>query len=289
MARRKFVLFCRRRKHRLARVHADNAPSHFATNAQIESLARDSYRRLLAYLAARSGDVAGAEDALSEAFVAALQRWPMEGLPEKPEAWLLTAARRRMIDAARHEEVRDQAAERLLMASEMAELQVETKDHFPDERLKLLFVCAHPAIDASVRTPLMLQTVMGLDAARIASAFLTSPTAMGQRLVRAKTIIRDAGIPFSIPAKSELSLRVQSVLEAIYTAYTCGWDDGEDATRDGLVNEALWLGRMAVELLPHEPEALGLLALMLHSQARHSARRDAEGSYVPLPEQDVRL
>ena len=199
MARRKFVLFCRRRKHRLARVHADNAPSHFATNAQIESFARDSYRRLLAYLAARSGDVAGAEDALSEAFVAALQRWPMEGLPEKPEAWLLTAARRRMIDAARHAEVRDQAAERLLMASEMAELQVETKDHFPDERLKLLFVCAHPAIDASVRTPLMLQTVMGLDAARIASAFLTSPDSNGSAFSagkKRKSAMRASLFPF---------------------------------------------------------------------------------------------
>lgn len=255
--------------------------------AQIESLARDSYGRLLAYLAARSGDVAGAEDALSEAFLAALQRWPAEGVPEKPEAWLLTAARRRMIDVARHAAVRSRAAETLSQITEMAHSQTESGELFPDERLKLLFVCAHPAIDAPARTPLMLQTVLGLDAARIASAFLTSPTAMSQRLVRAKMKIRDAGIPFSIPAKEELAARLQSVLEAIYAAYTCGWDAGEDTTREGLVNEALWLGRLVAGLLPQEPEALGLLALMLHSQARHDARRDAEGRFVPLPEQEV--
>src|ERR1051326_3538744 len=165
--------------------------SESATHAAIEAVARDSYGRLVAYLAARSGDVAGAEDALSDAFGAALQRWPVDGVPEKPEAWLLHPARNRLIDAARHAQVRRKTEPLLQLASE-AETVATMQATFPDERLKLLFVCAHPAIDVAARTPPMLQTVLGLDAARIASAFLVSPAAMEQRLVRAKTKIREA-------------------------------------------------------------------------------------------------
>src|SRR5438552_4519278 len=166
--------------------------SESATHAAVEAIARDSYGRLVAYLAARSGDVAGAEDALSDAFGAALQRWPADGVPQKPEAWLLHAARNRLIDAARHAHVRRETEPLLQLAGEAEEVAT-MHSTFPDERLKLLFVCAHPAIDITVRTPLMLQTVLGLDAARIASAFLVSPAAMDKRLVRAKIKIREAG------------------------------------------------------------------------------------------------
>jgi len=160
---------------------------------------------------------------------------------------------------------------------------------FPDERLKLLFVCAHPAIDAAARTPLMLQTVLGLDAARIASAFLLQPSAMGQRLTRAKRKIRDAGIAFELPESDELPPRLEAVLGAIYAAYGSGWDDvaGADPRRKGLAGEAIYLGRLLWQLMPAEPEVQGLLALMLHCEARRNARRTATGAYVPLSEQDV--
>jgi RNA polymerase sigma-70 factor (ECF subfamily) len=160
---------------------------------------------------------------------------------------------------------------------------------FPDERLKLLFICAHPAIDSVARTPLMLQTVLGLDAARIASAFLVRPSAMGQRLTRAKAKIRDAGIAFELPGAEELSPRLDAVLEAIYAAYGSGWDDvaGADPRRKGLATEAIGLGRLLLQLIPAEPEVQGLLALMLHCEARRDARRTPTGGYVPLSEQDV--
>jgi len=249
--------------------------------------ARTAYARLVAYLAARWRDVAAAEDALGDALVAALETWPRDGVPDKPEAWLFTAARRRLLDAARRAGVRADSAADLRMI--MDDTDGAGDSTYPDERLKLLFVCAHPAIDETVRTPLMLQTVLGLDAARIAAAFLVATAAMGQLLVRAKAKIRDAGIRFEVPEHRELPPRLEAVLEAIYAAYGTAWEDvaGADPRRRGLADEAIWLGRLVTRLLPDEPEALGLLALMLHCEARRAARRDADGRYVALAEQDV--
>jgi predicted RNA polymerase sigma factor len=263
--------------------------SESATHAAIEAIARNSYGRLIAYIAARSGDVGGAEDALEDAIAAALERWPRDGVPERPEAWLLHAARNRVIDAARRRHVRQNAEVFLRQIAEEAQSVVDGREPFPDERLKLLFVCAHPAIDAAARTPLMLQTVLGVDAARIASAFLVSPAAMSQRLVRAKNKIRDAGIPFRIPESPEWNERVASVLDAIYSAYTTGWESLVDAssTHHALAGEAIAIGRTLVQLMPDEPEAHGLLALMLHCEARSQARYSLAGEFVPLDRQDT--
>lgn len=257
----------------------------------IEQVVRASYGRLVAFLAARSRDVAAAEDALAEAFQAALITWPRTGVPEKPEAWLLVTARRRLIDAARHARVHAEAAPSLLAAAAEAQEMSERELEFPDERLKLMFVCAHPAIDPNVHTPLMLQTVLGLDAARIAAAFLVQPAAMGQRLSRAKAKIRDARVAFEVPAAAELPQRLGAVLAAIYAAYGTGWDDvrGADRRHDSLGAEAIELGRLLLRMMPDEPEVKGLLALMLHCTARYAARRSANGRYVPLTEQDTAL
>lgn len=262
--------------------------SEAATYDTIEAVARNSYGRLVAYLAARSGDVAGAEDALSDAFIVALKKWPLDGVPQKPEAWLLQAARNRLIDAARHNQVRERSVEILQQIAEEAQSMAAENESFPDERLKLLFVCAHPAIDPSARTPLMLQAVLGIDAATIASAFLTSPAAMSQRLVRAKLKIRAAAIPFRVPGPPEWSERLSYVLDAIYAAYTTGWESLPDAasTHHALAADAMALGRVTIQLMPQEPEARGLLALMLHCQARAAARYDRAGEFIPLDQQD---
>jgi RNA polymerase sigma-70 factor (ECF subfamily) len=254
----------------------------------IEAVARQSYSRLVSFLAARFRDVAGAEDALSEAIVAALRTWPTQGVPSNPEAWLLQAAKHRLIDRIRHSQVRDATAQAMrVLLNEAEELTLTTR--FPDERLKLLFVCAHPAIDARIHTPLMLQTVLGLDVDSIAQAFLVPSATMSQRLTRAKTKIRETRIEFEVPNGEELASRLSAVLEAIYAIYSRGWEDvdGTDSERSELTDEAVWLARTAVELLPQEPEALGLLALVLYCDARQEARRGADGEYVPMSEQDI--
>jgi RNA polymerase sigma-70 factor (ECF subfamily) len=257
------------------------------TSRIAEAVVRDSYGKLLALIAARSGDVAGAEDALSEAFAAALAGWPVNGVPDNPQAWLLTVARRKLIDSARRDRTSHAAGTHLhLLADEAADAVAE---EIPDQRLALMFVCAHRAIDEAVRAPLMLQTVLGLDAATIASAFLVAPAAMGQRLARAKSRIRLAGIPFRLPERTDLPERLGAVLDAIYAAFGSGWTDpgGTEFRRRGLAQEAIFLGRLVVSLLPEEAEALGLLALMLYAEARRAARRSVAGEYVPLDAQDV--
>ena len=262
----------------------DENPAREAASAA----ARRSYGRLVALLSARTRDVAAAEDALSEAFAAALADWPRSGVPRSPEAWLLAAARRRSIDAARRRRKAAEASGHVqLLAEEMAAMAEETAP-IPDERLSLMFACAHPAIEPSIRAPLILQTILGFDAASIASAFLIAPATMGQRLARAKAKIKLAGIPFRTPEREDMAGRLDAVLAAIYAAFAEGWSDpaGAEAKRRNLAEEAIWLGRLVAELLPNEAEALGLLALMLYSDARRGARRDPDGEFVPLAEQD---
>jgi predicted RNA polymerase sigma factor len=264
-----------------------NGSNQGDTHRAIERVARESYGRLVAYLSANTRDVASAEDALSNALVSALTAWPRNGVPQNPEAWLLTTARHSFIDQVRHREVAEASEPTLLLLREQSQ-DLTSSVEFPDERLKLLFVCAHPAIDPAMHTPLMLQTVLGLDAVRIAQAFLISPTTMGQRLVRAKTKIRDGGIQFEIPQERELPQRLDAVLEAIYAAFGIGWDGmaGVDQRGRDLAEEAIWLARVLLQLMPKEAEVRGLLALMLHCEARRAARRGPADRYVPLLEQD---
>jgi RNA polymerase sigma-70 factor (ECF subfamily) len=255
--------------------------------AAAETVARGSYGKLVAYLSARTRDVAAAEDALSDAFAAALVDWPARGIPQSPEAWLLAVARRKTVDVARRRRTGEAAREQIRLMAE--ELEAAPVTDIPDQRLALMFACAHPAIDPAIRAPLILQTVLGFDAATIASAFLIAPATMGQRLSRAKNKIREAGVPFRVPERADLRERLDAVLAAIYAAFAEGWSDpaGTEARRRNLSEEGIWLGRLVVSLLPDAPEVLGLLALMLFAEARRNARRTAAGDYVPLAEQDV--
>ena len=250
-------------------------------HAAIESFMRESYGQALAWLAPRAGgDIVAAEDALSEGLLAALRHWPEEGMPQEPVAWLITAAKRRLIDAQRRDATREKHADEV-----RAVLESSAMPAAQDERLPLLFVCTHPAIDEAVRAPLMLQVVLGLDAERIASAYLISPATMSQRLVRAKARIKETGIRFAVPSVEHWPERVEAVLAAIYAAYTLGRGDPAEDARD-LTTEAISLARLLVTLLPEEPEAHGLMALCLHCEARHAAQW-VDGRYIPLPEQDV--
>ncbi|MEM9706048.1 MAG: DUF6596 domain-containing protein [Pseudomonadota bacterium] len=263
--------------------------------AAAENAARHSYGKLLALICSSTRDISAAEDALSEAFAAALKHWPETGVPDAPEAWLLTAARRRLIDIARRTQTQEKTAEALgdiLRTDNISETpdMTDIADDFPDRRLALLFACAHPAIDRAVQTPLMLQTVLGLDATRIAKAFAMPTAAMAQRLVRAKRKIISAGIPFTEPSREDMSPRLGAVLSAIYAGFSAGYGEAGDASGDaeGFADEAIFLGRLLVSLAPDAAEAKGLLALMLFVDARKDARRFG-GRYIPIAEQNVDL
>jgi RNA polymerase sigma-70 factor, ECF subfamily len=255
-----------------------------------ERAARESYGRLIAFLCVRTRNIAAAEDALADAFAAALQAWPQTGVPRNPDAWLLTVARRRYIDAIRRQQRDMQAGEdQAMLLTEEADALVAAGDHIPDRRLALMFACAHPAIERGARAPLILQTLFGLGAAQISEAFLVSPATMGQRLVRAKARLKDAGIPFRIPDPEQLPERLDVVLEAIYAAYSKAWGELGEVVSSDLVGEAIWLGRLIVRLLAQEPEPKGLLALILYTEARRKARRGISEEYIPLEQQDIAL
>jgi len=254
-----------------------------------DRIARESYGRLMAYITCRTHDVAAAEDALSEAFTSALQTWPATGCPNNPEAWLLTVARRKYTDQIRRKDRQAKSTDELRLR--VYDLDQVPIGEIPDRRLALMFACAHPAIESWVHAPLILQTVLGLDAASIAETFLTSTSAMSKRLVRAKEKIHLAGIAFVVPEKAEIGERLDAVLEAVYAAFTRRAHVATLANKgkDDLAEEALFLGRLLCDLLPSEPEVLGLLALMLFSQARKKAFRTQAGDYVPLDDQNRAL
>jgi RNA polymerase sigma-70 factor, ECF subfamily len=254
-----------------------NAPS---ASEAAERAARLSYGRLLSILTAGTRDLPLAEEALAGAFARALEVWPGKGVPANPEGWLLTVARNDVSNAYRHERTKAAATNELMLRAEERADQVALADN----RLALMFVCAHPAIDPAARTPLMLQTVLGLDAARIAAAFLVPPATMGQRLVRAKARIKELRLRFALPEADDLPDRLADVLEAICGAFGADWDGSQDL---GLPEEAIHLARVLLGLMPEEPEVKGLLSLMLYIHARRAAR--VGEVFVPLSDQDAGL
>jgi RNA polymerase sigma-70 factor (ECF subfamily) len=271
-----------------ASIHGSTARAASAAQQAAELAARESYGRLLAWLAWQWRDLAGAEDALGASFEAALRHWPAEGVPSKPDAWLLTAAKRQLLQAHRHQRLADSPEVLAVLEPDSEEQAPAT---LPDRRLQLMCLCAHPSLPAALHAPLMLQTVLGLDAKRIAPAFLVAPSAMAQRMVRAKARIRELGLRFELPEAEELHERLVAVLEGIYSAYTLGSDPNSEAPEsDGeLRSEALFLASLTAELQPDDAEALGLAALLRHCEARRPARLSSRGEFLPLTRQDTRL
>ena len=256
----------------------------------IEALYREESRRVLATLIRLLGDFDLAEEALQDAFAAAVTQWPVDGLPDNPRAWLISAGRFKAIDRLRRRARFDASLEELALRFEQATEMPDLDLSVEDDRLRLIFTCCHPALSEQARVALTLREVCDLTTEEIASAFLTPTPTVAQRIVRAKAKIRDAGIPYRVPEKSELAERLDSVLQVIYLVFNEGYfpSSGDAPTRADLSSEALRLGRLLLSLLP-EPEVAGLLALMLLTEARRAARTDAAGDPVLLDDQDRTL
>lgn len=254
----------------------------------VDAVYRTESRRVLATLIRLLGDFDAAEEAMHDAFTAAIERWPRDGVPRNPRAWLVSAGRFRAIDAMRRRSRMAAARESLAVHADTAAAPITWEDAtLPDDALRLIFTCCHPALPADAQTALTLREVCGLTTESIASAFLSTPATIAQRIVRAKAKIRDAAIPYEVPGQKDLEERLDAVLRVIYLLYNEGYaaTSGEELTRPNLSDEAIRLGRTLVELLP-APEAMGLLGLMLLHEARRPARTNADGDLILLQHQD---
>ncbi|MEM7698039.1 MAG: DUF6596 domain-containing protein [Verrucomicrobiota bacterium] len=259
-----------------------------SANDELERVARESYGRLVAYLSRDTHDLGAAEDLLCDAITKALTKWPEQGIPDRPEAWLLRVARNRLIDQQRQRERHRRAIQQLEIAME-AFAPEALADRAPiDHRLSLMFACSHPEIDSDLRTALILNVILGVPAEQLGSAFLVKPATMSQRLVRAKKRIRDLQLSLDLPESEEQSARLHSVLDAVYGAYALGWEylPSRSENSQSLDREALWLSELLANEFAEIGEAQALHALLLYNESRRSCRTDDAGAFVPLDRQN---